>query len=471
MLVPLFWHRHIMQNDFASHVYNAWLATLVSKGQAPGVYIAREWNNVLVDEILATLGQVVGWAAAERIVQALSVLTFFWGGFVLMCAASRRAAWFLLPGLAMIAYGWTFQIGFSNYYLSLGLGFWAAALVWRGKDWERLLAVAALPAIALAHTFGLAFTVGAAAYVMVRKRLVGYWQLLPLPIAAALIFAAREYLVMRYPVHLADALPWYLMNGLNGVDQIVLTGRYRDLARIVFLLGAAFLAFDCGERLIRGRSLKSLADFAIPLELYALSLLGIAALPDAVKLPQYTAWVSFMLMRFSSIAAVLALCVLACTAPKKWHVAAFGTTALIFFAMLYQDTGVLSHMQEEANQLISQVPAGERLAATIQWLPDSRFYFLTRIVDRACVGRCFSYDNYEPASGAFRLRALPGSPVVSASLRDVELMESGVYVVRPTDLPMQEIYQCGADRITLCMRRLRAGEMNGPANGASPLTP
>lgn len=462
MLIPLFWHRRIMQCDFASHVYTAWLATLLQKGQAPGLYLAHQWNNALVDRLLTALGPLVGWAAAERIVQGVLLLIFFWGAFALMCAASGRQPWFLLPGLAMIAYGWTFEIGFANYYLSLGFAFWAIALFWRGNGGELLFGLALIPAITMAHLFGLALAVGAGAYVWVRKRLPGFWSFVPLGLAATLIFLLREYIVHRYPVRLGRALPLYLMNGLNGVDQIVLGPNYQNLARVLFLCGVAFFIVDCVERVRRGRNRKSLTEFAIPFELYALSLLGIALLPDEVKMPQYTAWVQFMLMRFSSIGAVFSLCLLGCLKPRRWHLAAFGAIATFFFAMLYQDTGVLSHMQEEADQLVSQLPSGMRVAETIQALPGSRFYFLGRMVDRACVGHCYSYSDYEPATAAFRVRALPGSPINLASLRDVEFMEAGAYVVRQSDLPIYSIYQCGDDRVALCMRQLRAGEYDGP---------
>jgi len=35
MVVPCWWHRRIEAGDLASHVYNAWLAQLIEKGQAP----------------------------------------------------------------------------------------------------------------------------------------------------------------------------------------------------------------------------------------------------------------------------------------------------------------------------------------------------------------------------------------------------------------------------------------------------
>jgi hypothetical protein len=41
-------------------------------------------------------------------------------------------------------------------------------------------------------------------------------------------------------------------------------------------------------------------------------------------------------------------------------------------------------------------------------------------------------------------------------------MESGEYVVQPSDLPMAQIYQCDESDLTrLCLRQLAAGEPNG----------
>src|SRR5246500_2741741 len=133
LLIPCFWHRRIEAGALASHVYNAWLAQLIERGQAPRLYLARQWNNVLFDLLLLKLGNLFGLAAAQKIVVPLCVLVFFWGTFALIAAVSRRPPWFLLPCLAMLAYGWTFNVGFFNYYLSLGLGFFATALVWRGR--------------------------------------------------------------------------------------------------------------------------------------------------------------------------------------------------------------------------------------------------------------------------------------------------------------------------------------------------
>ena len=78
LVLPCFWHRRIEAGDLASHVYNAWLAQLTGKGQAPGLYIARQWNNVLFDVALLRAANLVGIAAAEKIVVSACVLIFSW---------------------------------------------------------------------------------------------------------------------------------------------------------------------------------------------------------------------------------------------------------------------------------------------------------------------------------------------------------------------------------------------------------
>jgi hypothetical protein len=84
------------------------------------------------------------------------------------------------------------------------------------------------------------------------------------------------------------------------------------------------------------------------------------------------------------------------------------------------------------------------------------------VVDRACIGHCFNFANYEAASGEFRVRVRPGSRVATASPDDSEDMESGEYELGDDDLPMKGIYQCDASDLTkLCIRDLESGEKNG----------
>ena len=131
VLIPCFWHRHIEAGDLGSHTYVAWLATLVEQGRVPGLFIARQWNNIPVDLGLSWLGPRLGFNAADKIVVSVCVLTFFWGAFVFIAASTRRVPWTVAPAIAMITYGFTFYAGFMNFYLSVGLAFFAAAVTWR----------------------------------------------------------------------------------------------------------------------------------------------------------------------------------------------------------------------------------------------------------------------------------------------------------------------------------------------------
>src|ERR1700732_5383197 len=169
VLVPCFWHRRIAAGDLASHMYNAWLAQLIERGQVTGLWLDTRWNNVLFDLFVSGLGRLFSLQVTEKIAVSVCVLIFFWGAFALVSAASKQAPWFLLPLFAMVAYGYTFHMGFFNYYLSLGLSFPGIAIFWRGKRWERLIPLALAPLILLAHPLGLAWLAGAIAYIAIAE--------------------------------------------------------------------------------------------------------------------------------------------------------------------------------------------------------------------------------------------------------------------------------------------------------------
>jgi hypothetical protein len=58
------------------------------------------------------------------------------------------------------------------------------------------------------------------------------------------------------------------------------------------------------------------------------------------------------------------------------------------------------------------------------------------MIDRACVGRCFSYANYEPSTAQFRLRAAPGNSYVAANYRDSWDLQNGEHIRLPTEPPL-----------------------------------
>ncbi len=67
---------------------------------------------------------------------------------------------------------------------------------------------------------------------------------------------------------------------------------------------------------------------------------------------------------------------------------------------------------------------------------------IQHILDRACIGYCFSYGNYEPSTALFRVRATPGNPYVMSDFDDAADTEEGIYEVQQQDLPAYGIFPC-----------------------------
>src|SRR5438477_3297822 len=103
LLVPCFWHSRIQAGDLGSHVYNAWLAQLIQHHQISGLTIVHQWSNVLFDILLLHVGDLVGLAAAEKIVVSCAALIFFWSCFSFLAQFSGRRPWLLIPLLAVLS--------------------------------------------------------------------------------------------------------------------------------------------------------------------------------------------------------------------------------------------------------------------------------------------------------------------------------------------------------------------------------
>jgi hypothetical protein len=453
VLLPCYWHRRIEAGDLGSHTYNAWLALLISKGQAAGLHVVWQWNNVAADLAMTWLGSRLGFVNAERIVVCVCVLCFFWGAFAFVAVATKRAPWFLLPAIAMISYGYTFYCGFLNYYLSLGLAFWASAILWRGRRIDWLVGALFVILTFIAHPMGFGILLALIVYVRLAENIRGLYRWLLAAGALLLLFALHWYL-HRYRTEV-----WLGMRGLlmTGADQLLLFGRrYKFLAEIVLAFGSvSFLIAAYRDR----KNSSSMQQIWTPLTLWSLLVVTAALMPGAIWLPQYVAAVSSISTRLSSVTAIVGLCVLGSVRPRKWILAGLLVCASLFFAFQYQDTATLNRMEQQIETLVGTLPHGCRVAYTMYLGADSRINF-RHMVDRACIGKCFAYSNYEPGTGQFRIRITPpGSPLVSDSGLAMEL---GEYVVRPEDLPMAQIYQSDeADLTKLAVRELAPGEKNG----------
>ena len=463
ILIPCFWQRRIQAGDLASHVYNAWLAQLVGEGNAPGVYAVWQWKNVLFDLMLLKLGKHFGFAAAEKIAVSACVLVFFWGVFTLISVAARKRPWLLVPGLAMLAYGFVFYMGFMNYYLSLGLACFGLAALWHAERRGILLAVILAPVVLLAHPLGFLWLAAAGTYRLLWPRMRGWAEWLP-PAAAIGIGLVVRWALARHPEYQPDwpDAPFFQWNGADQFWVFRPATRYVALAMIVFVVAATLLDLLPW----RGREGNGKERRLFP-EFYAVAFCLTALLPENLRPDENAGWIGLLVTRLTLISAIFIFCWLGTLRPRKWHLFALAACTAIYFVFVYRDARLAERMEENAERITQELPLGTRVIATVFEPPDYRMVTL-HVVDRACVGHCFLYSNYEAATKQFRLRVRVGSPVVVASADDSEDMQSGLYEVQDEDLPLKEIYQCDAkDWTKLCIRDLKAGEENG-AGGIRP---
>jgi len=202
-------------------------------------------------------------------------------------------------------------------------------------------------------------------------------------------------------------------------------------------------------------------------EFFAVAFCLTSLLPENLRPDQSAGWIGLLVTRLTLVSAIFIFCWLGTLRPRKWHFFALAMCAAVYFTMVYRDTRLVGRMEENAEKITRELPGGTRVLATIFEPLDYRMVTL-HVVDRACVGHCFLYSNYEAATKQFRLRVSEGSRVAVSSADDSEDMQFGSYDVEDEDLPLKEIYQCDAgDWTTLCIRDLKAGEKNG-AGGIRP---
>jgi hypothetical protein len=453
ILIPCFWHRHLEAGDLASHTYNAWLAQLVSRGQAPGLYVVHQWSNILFDYLLLGLTRTLGFAAGERIAVCTCVLLFFWGAFALVSAMAGRAAWTVAPLLAMLSYGWLFNIGFFNLYLASGLSLWALALVWRGVGWELALLAPLALLISCAHLLGIVWGVAGGVYLVLARILPKRWHPLLIGASLAVYFGLRQCLLSifeEYP-RSPNALPW-----LFGADQLVPYGPAYFLIAIPLIAFATLIvivALMKDQRTVWPR-------ISVSGPLYGVLAVAVFFAPGGLVVPQFSGVMNLLPDRMTLFAAIVGCCVLASLPLRRWQVEVFAVLALAFFSLLYADTFKINAMEEKVHTLMASLAPKERVLEMLNPVNCRIGLTMGHIVDRACIGHCFSYANYEPASLQFRVRATPGNRIVTADEQDSVTMQAGSDPMDPAGLPAKRIYFCGRKVTDICIQPVYPSQGN-----------
>ncbi len=446
LLVPCFWQSRIQAGDLGSHIYNAWLAELIRQGRAPGLSIAPQTTNVLFDLLLIGLFRTVGCAAAQRIAVSLAVLAFAWGAFAFVGATARRE-WALLPVIGMLAYGWAFHMGFFNFYLSLGLCSWALALGWSLAP-RRLLAAGPILLVAyVAQALPVEWVCLVLGFLWLARRLR------PKPgwsvgVAVAGIAALRVVLWATMPTSWATSQ----IECVAGVDQAwVYNGKYWVTAAGLLLVFVALAAES-----IRQNGARRLLDSEL-LQVIAVTAAGVLLLPSWVWLPGYHHPLVFISERMSLAIGVLLAAVAATASPRRWHRWAIGSLAAVFFVFLYVDERALNRFEDQVRDRVAQLPPMARVVSNAD--ADVHVNALAHMLDRVCIGRCYSYANYEPSSGAFRIRVTGPTSIVTPAALDASHMQRGEYTVEERDLPLYRISVAGDG--SLAVDSMPAGTLIG----------
>jgi hypothetical protein len=439
LLIPCFWHSRIQAGDFSSHVYNAWLAEQIRARGLEGLVLVHPWTNFLFDELLSAMAYLAGYTWGQRFSAALVVLIFFWGAFRFTAALSRASAWPVAPLLAVLTYGWTFHAGFFNYLLGAGLSLWGAALLlWPTA--KRIFGGIVLMGLGVAsHALPVACAGAILAYVYISRRVTERGGILLFWMALACIVLARFLISSLFTTS------WVSAQAISatGLDQVWVFGiGYLGLALVLLL---AVLPVP-----LRSGGLRNTA-----LQLWLLACAGVVLIPNRILFPGFAHDLGFISNRSSLIAGVLFLAVAAGVKLYWYESAALGAVAIVFFGMLYVDTGAFNRLEDRLEAAINVVPRGSRVVLGI-YSEKLRVDPFGHMIDRACIGRCFSYANYEPTTQQFRVRAVTPNSYVVHDYRDSWAIQSEQYRVAVRDRPLFVAY---ADKVGLRVRKLEAGEV------------
>jgi hypothetical protein len=423
ILLPCFWQSRIQAGDLASHVYNAWLAQLVAKGQAPGLAIRFQTTNVLFDLLLGGLFSAFGPGPAQRIAVCIAVLVFFWGAFAFVAVVSR-GAWQVAPAIAMLTYGWVFHMGFFNFYLSLGICFWALAVAWNGGIARSAAAVPLLALAYVAHALPVAWTVAVLAYVYAWRsgfRRYLFWA----GLGGVVVLSAA--IVVTLNTRWLTAQIWRV----TSADQLWVYGNK-------YLVAAGCLAAVWILVAVDRWRLKRLEPTGPLLPVCLLTAAGIVAIPSVIWLPHYNHPLAFVADRMSLPLGILVCGLLAQGRVRLWQTGGLALAAALFFGFLYVDETVLNEFEDGVDQVVAQLPPNQRVVLSV--IEDGiQVNAIVHTIDRACIGHCWSSANYEPSSGQFRIRAVGDTGLAAPTNPDADALQTGGYIVRPSDLPLFQI--------------------------------
>jgi hypothetical protein len=383
------------------------------------------WTNVLFDLLLTSLMRIADPQLAQRLAACLSLLIFFWGAFSFIAALSRQVPWPICPLLAMFSYGVVFQQGFFNYYLGLGFAFLGLAVCLRTTAHGYLRSLPLWALAAASHLFSAALGLAILAFAQLAVRLprTRRWRLL---VAASAISALA-----------AGALSCYLRLGYegSGAEAFGLLQLWIYDHKYVFFVVAAGVTIFAPILHYVSLAIDPVECLGeLPPILYFFCCLLVIFAPSNLVIPGMAQRFTVIAVRLSLPAAILLLAWLAVLAPGRIYQGITAVLSVAFFTTLYFDQGRFSDFEWRLTVAVRDLPRGTRLATRFQF--PTRVDVAEHMIDRACIGHCWSYLNFEPASAAFRVRVTdPGRTAISSTSHLQELRD-GQAPLSPTESPL-----------------------------------
>jgi hypothetical protein len=243
--------------------------------------------------------------------------------------------------------------------------------------------------------------------------------------------------------------PGLRIDSVLGTDQVLTFGmKYKFVAAALLCLWILLLIHRFEMTPVLWRE--------IPFQLLVLSVAGVLFMPDALWLPIYRAGLTYISIRLSLFSAILYCVVMAPVRMNAIEKLASGTVLVLFFSFTYVDERAINSVEAKMSRVIATLPPGARVLSTLRD-PHSFVPALAHLVARACIGRCFNFGDYEPATAQFRLRAEPGNSYVMSDIDDLLDLQDGQYVWRRHDIELYRLSPCRGNQ-DICATAVTPGE-------------
>ena len=346
LLLPVYWLPRVQAGDLSSHFDNAWLSQWIESGRPQGMISVSHTTNILFELILSCLYRAAGAELAQRLAVSMAVLTFVWGAFAFVTAVGGRKPLHMLPCIAMLAYGWVFHMGFYNFYLSLGLCFWALSVAWKMERQHAPMAAALLLLAYSAHAMPVVWTLALLCYLWLVNRtkthrrvfVTGAWLLAMILLNAALTYCTRAHWSVQQ-----IALT-------TGADQVwVFDGKYYFvLIGLLLVWGLLFMA------MLRKSGAESVVS-GVPFQLCVISAAAVFILPSTVLIPGFQHTLVYSAERMSLGVGVCVCAMLGGARPRVFEKYALLAVSLVFFGFLYRDERALNSFEDRMTDTVARL--------------------------------------------------------------------------------------------------------------------